>query len=559
VYAVESHYYPQLRIRWSLCLLGSVVVMLAQLFPGAALPPRTSVWLPLHWALGIASYGLFGVAVAHAWYMGRAEERMRKAADLGRGMPLLTIERLTFRFVTAGFVLLTATLLVAFVFSESLYGQGVGCAGTTRPSSRCCRGSPLPRCCWGVPGSAGAGGARHGCCMSVPACCSWPTWVAFRAGSVLGASHEVPAGSGRRADRFLCLALQPRGARPASGTAAPRETRPAPRPPSRWSSAHAAGIHCPSTDAIAGKQPACTARPSTGAKPSPDRLHPDATPDAPSWLDVRQPAGAPLADDDEPGEFVRLWRGFMTARVTLGLVLLLLQATLHALGQAPDRLLIFVCGIYLLATLGTRLLGRPRRLGPTFDPQWVWIIGADVAAFAVLQFVQGQSGINYTPLLALPVLLASVLGGLALAMGTAASVTLLLLAQAGLLSLRQAPDAAPLLAQTALTGAGYFVIAFLSTQVAARLASEEQRSQRNRLAVRVQRQVNELVIETLSDGIMVVDANGLVWAANPAAGRLWGAIRLPWERSAWDRIRGGANWRGGCRHVSRPTMGSVAV
>jgi len=246
-----------------------------------------------------------------------------------------------------------------------------------------------------------------------------------------------------------------------------------------------------------------------------------ATSEAPSWLDARQTSGA-SAPDDEPSEFVRLWRGFMTARVTLGLILLSLQATLHALGQAPDQLLIFVCGVYLLATLGTRLLGRPRRLGRTFDPQWVWTIGVDVVAFGVLQFVQGHSGINYTPLLALPILLASVLGTLPLAMGTAASVTLLLLAQAGLLSLSQAPDAAPLLAQTALTGAGYFVIAFLSTQVAARLASEEQRSQRSRLAVRVQRQVNELVIETLSDGILVVDHAGRLWAANPAAGRLLG-------------------------------------
>jgi ABC-type uncharacterized transport system permease subunit len=125
VYAVESHFYPQLRIRWSLCLLGSAVVLLAQLFRGAPLPPSTSVWLPLHWALGIASYGLFGVAVAHAWYMGLTEEHMRKATDLGGGMPLLMIERLTFRFVLAGFVLLTATLVVAFVFSESLYGKGV--------------------------------------------------------------------------------------------------------------------------------------------------------------------------------------------------------------------------------------------------------------------------------------------------------------------------------------------------------------------------------------------------------------------------------------------------
>lgn len=46
------------------------------------------------------------------------------AADPRSGMPLLTIERLTFRFVGAGFVLLTATLVVAIFFSESLYGSG---------------------------------------------------------------------------------------------------------------------------------------------------------------------------------------------------------------------------------------------------------------------------------------------------------------------------------------------------------------------------------------------------------------------------------------------------
>jgi ABC-type uncharacterized transport system permease subunit len=35
-------------------------------------------------------------------------------------MPLLTLERLTFRFVAAGFVLLTATLLAGWWFSELL-------------------------------------------------------------------------------------------------------------------------------------------------------------------------------------------------------------------------------------------------------------------------------------------------------------------------------------------------------------------------------------------------------------------------------------------------------
>lgn len=125
VYVVESRFYPELPIRRTMCVLAALAVAMAQIFPGAVLHPSASVWLPLHWALGIGSYGLFGAAVVHAWLMGRSEDRIRVAAELDSGVPLLTLERLTFRFVEAGFVLLTATLLVAFAFSESLYGPGV--------------------------------------------------------------------------------------------------------------------------------------------------------------------------------------------------------------------------------------------------------------------------------------------------------------------------------------------------------------------------------------------------------------------------------------------------
>lgn len=122
VYAIESQVFPLLRTRWMLAALGTVAIGLAWVFPGSPLHPTASPWLPLHWALGIASYGLFGVAVVHAWFMSRAEERIRLAADSHSGMPLLTLERLTFRFVGAGFILLSATLLVGFLFGSALYG-----------------------------------------------------------------------------------------------------------------------------------------------------------------------------------------------------------------------------------------------------------------------------------------------------------------------------------------------------------------------------------------------------------------------------------------------------
>ena len=51
-----------------LAALGALAVLLALLFPGSPLHVAASPWLPLHLALGIASYGLFGAAVVAAGY-----------------------------------------------------------------------------------------------------------------------------------------------------------------------------------------------------------------------------------------------------------------------------------------------------------------------------------------------------------------------------------------------------------------------------------------------------------------------------------------------------------
>jgi ABC-type uncharacterized transport system permease subunit len=123
VYGIESRLYPRLRAQWWLSGLGSAAVLLALWFPGVPLQREASPWLPLHLALGVASYGLFAAAVVHGWLMTRAERQIRGAADAADGLPLLTLERLTFRFVQAGFVLLSATLLAGFFFGEDLYGS----------------------------------------------------------------------------------------------------------------------------------------------------------------------------------------------------------------------------------------------------------------------------------------------------------------------------------------------------------------------------------------------------------------------------------------------------
>ena len=125
VYAFERRLLPQLQAHWALAGLGSAAVLLALIFPGTSYHAIASPWLPLHWALGIASYGLFATAVVHGWLMTRSERAIRTIGQTYSGVPLLTLERLTFRFVEAGFVLLSATLLVGWLFAETLYGPGL--------------------------------------------------------------------------------------------------------------------------------------------------------------------------------------------------------------------------------------------------------------------------------------------------------------------------------------------------------------------------------------------------------------------------------------------------
>jgi two-component system sensor histidine kinase PilS (NtrC family) len=221
--------------------------------------------------------------------------------------------------------------------------------------------------------------------------------------------------------------------------------------------------------------------------------------------------------------FSRQWRAFMSARVAIALVLLVLLSVLHTAAPAltVSRWLIGLCSTYLAAALTVRMFTRPQPPGGSFDPQWVSSIGVDLVVFSTLQFLQA-GGINYSPLFALPVLMGSVLGSGLLALGTAAGVTLLLLTDAWVQSLHFPAETAARFLQAGLTGTGYFALALLVNQLAARLAREERKARQGQRAVRVQAQVNELVIETLADGVLVVDSKCRVHAANPAAQLLLG-------------------------------------
>ncbi len=238
--------------------------------------------------------------------------------------------------------------------------------------------------------------------------------------------------------------------------------------------------------------------------------------------------------------FVRLWRGFLTARVMVGLALVALQTLGQAVNQVLEPTVLALSVAYLVAAILMRILARHRPPHPGAGAQWLPSIGVDVAVVCAMQLLH-SGALNYTPLFGLPILMAAVLGTLTLALGTTAGVTLLLLGLAWL-GARTGVDDPQRYLQSALTGTGYFIVSYLVHQLASRLAREQEVAQQSLMMARVQTQVSALVIQNLTDGVLVVDENDTVRIANPAALQLLGHAPLPelpfplTHGAAWDPL-----------------------
>lgn len=236
----------------------------------------------------------------------------------------------------------------------------------------------------------------------------------------------------------------------------------------------------------------------------------------PSWL-VSLTADGASEQEQRLRAFARVWRMFMRTRVFIAAMLLALEVFVVATRSGGPGWLVLVCALHLTATLAVLMWlhpSGPRRRILTWH--WLVTVGVDVLAFAVLEHFQ-QGGISYIPLFALPVLMSAILGPLTLALGTAACVTLYLLGDAALSAPLMSEVSTSRILQSALSGTGFFLVALLAHQLALRLAREEALARSSQAAARTQAQVNELIIESLSEGVLVVDMHGVVRNANPAA------------------------------------------
>ncbi len=109
--------------------VAAVCALLPVLLPATrALPNTELAAFKIHLLISMLAYSLFTIASLHVLLMALLERRLHNGAlpvALQKLPPLLTMETLLFRIITAGFVLLTLTLATGILFSEELLGKAM--------------------------------------------------------------------------------------------------------------------------------------------------------------------------------------------------------------------------------------------------------------------------------------------------------------------------------------------------------------------------------------------------------------------------------------------------
>jgi ABC-type uncharacterized transport system permease subunit len=114
--------------------VAAIAVVLPVLFPGSSVAADRGLGFKLHLLAAILAYSLLTIAALHAMLMAALDRELHRGEGAPQGQPsrlflqippLLAMERLLFRLITAGFVLLTLTVGSGLLFSEHLFGRAL--------------------------------------------------------------------------------------------------------------------------------------------------------------------------------------------------------------------------------------------------------------------------------------------------------------------------------------------------------------------------------------------------------------------------------------------------
>jgi len=241
------------------------------------------------------------------------------------------------------------------------------------------------------------------------------------------------------------------------------------------------------------------------------------------------PAGYPELFSREEGTPESFWislRYFNVYRIVVAAVFLstaLIYDNTLTLGSHRLDLFRYVSAAYLF--LGIVFFGVLRNLRDNFNLQLSIQVFVDIVAITLLMYASGgvRSGLGVMLLIALTGAALVAPRRLTFLYAALASIALLL-EQSYWVLLKDAATADFL--QPGLLAIGCFASAGITGWLAQRVSTNEMLARRRGRELATQTRVNQLVIEDMHDGVLVLDREGRVVQHNPQARRLLGAEPL---------------------------------
>ncbi|WMW79882.1 ATP-binding protein [Undibacterium cyanobacteriorum] len=232
------------------------------------------------------------------------------------------------------------------------------------------------------------------------------------------------------------------------------------------------------------------------------------------------------------------WRSLQTFNVSRVLIALILITYLSVkssrdVWQFDQASLLGITATYLVLSIGFVILKA--RWTKRFMLQLVMQVSIDLIIISTLYVGAGGSKSGLVILYLFPLAGAGILGSLLVALSFVSAVSLFLLF-VNAYQVLQSEDS-HLISQAGLYGASYFAVVYVLNRLARNLIGQEELARKRGFELSLQQSMNRTIIADMDDGVLVLDQNGNVFEANPAAERLLGLEHHEYASTGPLRIR----------------------
>lgn len=227
-----------------------------------------------------------------------------------------------------------------------------------------------------------------------------------------------------------------------------------------------------------------------------------------------------------------LWRSLKTlciTRVLIAAILLILLGLNNSkyIWSIDLDIYRYVCLFYLVGALGFAALQM--QLQKQSIHYFFWQLSTqvtfDVVMISVLYFFGGGINSSLVILYLFPLASCAILAPLIWALFLSSLVALYILLVSSIQFFGVGTEAA--ISNSGLYGAAFLAMVYAVNRLARRLINQEELALQHGKNLRIQQEINNLVVADMSDGIIVVDRTSRVYACNPASLNMLGITMIP--------------------------------